>query len=734
MWSSPRMFGAFAYPSSKYPPLTRLVVCVFCLGKGVEVLDTFLLFLRGRRPSFLHCYARVAVALYCWHALYADVPFAHGFVAANLAVQVFVHAYFAAAEFAVTKRLFTFLRSYITLLQLSQMLFGMCISSHAIYHPLVQQNPQALFNAKLYSRDHRVHHKRSDKEGDPYNASRGFFYSHVGWLLLKKPAAVIEAGKQLNFDDLLADPFVMLQHRLDPWWNQIWCFVVPALYAHYKYNDFWTGFFVLGCLRWCICLHATWTVNSTAHIWGDRRYNVEGNPCESCFTSLVAVGEGWHDWHHRYPYDYAAAEGGVWEQFNPSKLLIDTAARFGLAWDRRRATTAWQMVKQEREQQSAARQQKEADIRKSCEALAAVHSLREVVNVKSAHTSTLQSLWSLALDSFLLCAAYALTWWSYLACTARLGTPPQALLEASPYVLLPLLLAVSSAVLGTLLFSMLMHSFAAANGTFSGCRVLSDLVGGLICGLLLIPYQPKRFDVQGETPALRPFMYTATLAIPRLPGWSAQLAPIFVTLFVSFSLTVAMWRGHILLVSTFYTLPHLVMDTWCAYYFLTMEKMGPHDVMNNNCKYDFSCVAPCALRWVKACLDKRRRREQSQLMRAVHVLHHRPLDVHLLQAVTFKVPLHRVQEAVCFLKERVATMPAEVFSASLSEGFAIVNPDSKAEYYNSMGRGQQGRRTDELRTATMGLAEVDKKAKEMEQVPFASASSTITKRTRAVGS
>ena len=70
----------------------------------MEVFDTFLLFLRGRRPSFLHCYARVAVALYCWHALYADVPFAHGFVAANLAVQVFVHAYFAAVEFAATKR------------------------------------------------------------------------------------------------------------------------------------------------------------------------------------------------------------------------------------------------------------------------------------------------------------------------------------------------------------------------------------------------------------------------------------------------------------------------------------------------------------------------------------------------------------------------------------------------------------------------------------------------------
>ena len=47
-------------------------------------------------------------------------------------------------------------------------------------------------------------------------------------------------------DTALQDPFVRFQHTFDPWWNQFWCFVVPALYALYKYNDFWTGFFVLG--------------------------------------------------------------------------------------------------------------------------------------------------------------------------------------------------------------------------------------------------------------------------------------------------------------------------------------------------------------------------------------------------------------------------------------------------------------------------------------------------------
>ncbi|GBP32239.1 Acyl-CoA Delta(11) desaturase [Eumeta japonica] len=31
-------------------------------------------------------------------------------------------------------------------------------------------------------RKHRLHHKYSDTDADPHNASRGFFFSHVGWL------------------------------------------------------------------------------------------------------------------------------------------------------------------------------------------------------------------------------------------------------------------------------------------------------------------------------------------------------------------------------------------------------------------------------------------------------------------------------------------------------------------------------------------------------------------------
>ena len=76
-------------------------------------------------------------------------------------------------------------------------------------------------------------------------------------------------------------------------------------------------------LRYVICLHATWSVNSVAHSFGNRPYNKNIPPCESKFTSIVACGEGWHNFHHVYPYDYAASEYGILNQWNPTKLWID---------------------------------------------------------------------------------------------------------------------------------------------------------------------------------------------------------------------------------------------------------------------------------------------------------------------------------------------------------------------------------------------------------------------------
>lgn len=202
-----------------------------------------------------------------------------------------------------------------------------------------------------WSRDHRVHHKHSETNADPHNATRGFFFAHMGWLLVKKHPAVVEAGKKLNFDDLVEDSVVMFQKNLDPWFALFMCFVLPGLICMLWGDNFWNGFWVAGGLRYILVLHFTWCVNSAAHLYGDHPYDPSSWPAENTFVSIGALGEGWHNWHHKYPFDYAASEFGVSKQFNPTKMFIDTCISLGLASEPKRATGAWSKLKVHREKE-----------------------------------------------------------------------------------------------------------------------------------------------------------------------------------------------------------------------------------------------------------------------------------------------------------------------------------------------------------------------------------------------
>ena len=110
-------------------------------------------------------------------------------------------------------------------------------------------------------------------------------------------------------------------------------------------ESFWNGFFVPGAFRYMWVLHCTWLVNSAAHLWGDRPYDPNSNPAENRLVAIASIGEGWHNWHHKYPFDYAASEYGVLTQFNPTKLVIDTSAALGLVTERKRATAMWKREK-----------------------------------------------------------------------------------------------------------------------------------------------------------------------------------------------------------------------------------------------------------------------------------------------------------------------------------------------------------------------------------------------------
>lgn len=125
--------------------------------------------------------------------------------------------------------------------------------------------------------------------------------------------------------------------------------MIPSFLALAWGESFWNSF-LLQVLRYVLLLNATWAVNSVVHNWGARPYNAAHLTTENGWVSLFALGEGWHNWHHAFDYDYAAAELGASLQFNPTKVFIDVMAFLGLAWDRKRAIKVWEVRKARWEQ------------------------------------------------------------------------------------------------------------------------------------------------------------------------------------------------------------------------------------------------------------------------------------------------------------------------------------------------------------------------------------------------
>lgn len=185
-------------------------------------------------------------------------------------------------------------------------------------------------------RDHRVHHKYSDSDADPHDINKGFFYSHVGWLLTKKNINTIEAGKKLDLSDLENDNVVILDKYLWPYDDIFFCYILPGLYTYYYYETFMKGMLLFGFLRWTIQSHATWCVNSIAHTYGEKPFRKNIKSTENKYVSFLTSGEGWHNYHHTYPYDYACSDEGIFLRWNPTKLFIDILGYFGQTYDHKR--------------------------------------------------------------------------------------------------------------------------------------------------------------------------------------------------------------------------------------------------------------------------------------------------------------------------------------------------------------------------------------------------------------
>jgi stearoyl-CoA desaturase (delta-9 desaturase) len=102
--------------------------------------------------------------------------------------------------------------------------------------------------------------------------------------------------------------------------------ILPAILWH---ESLLISYMVVVSLRLVASFHAIGLVNSVAHTHGSRPYDKNIRPVDNIFVSLKVVGEGFHNFHHTFPQDYAASEHGF-HYFNLSKAFIDLMAFFGL--------------------------------------------------------------------------------------------------------------------------------------------------------------------------------------------------------------------------------------------------------------------------------------------------------------------------------------------------------------------------------------------------------------------
>lgn len=191
----------------------------------------------------------------------------------------------------------------------------------------------ALENSVLnWSADHRVHHAHVDHDRDPYNITKGFWWAHIGWIFFEAeeiPRTVVR--------DLAEDPLVRWQEKYYAWIGLGVALGIPLVVGLLTGN-------VLGCLliggvlRIVVSHHGTFFINSLCHMVGRQPYSREHSARDSAIMAVLAFGEGYHNYHHSFPFDYRNGVK-VW-QFDPAKWTIWTLSRVGLVRDLRRAPEA----------------------------------------------------------------------------------------------------------------------------------------------------------------------------------------------------------------------------------------------------------------------------------------------------------------------------------------------------------------------------------------------------------
>ena len=189
-------------------------------------------------------------------------------------------------------------------------------------------------SAIVWAAHHRRHHKHVDTEDDPYNAKRGFFFSHMGWAMQKDLPGVAESLRSA-VPDLWRDPICVWQHRHYALISSSFNLGVPLLLGILSGRLVGMLLFA-GLLRVVLVHHFTFCINSLAHRVGRQPWSEGFTARDNAALSLLTLGEGYHNYHHAFPTDYR--NGVRWYHADPTKWFIWTLDRLGLAFGLRRSS------------------------------------------------------------------------------------------------------------------------------------------------------------------------------------------------------------------------------------------------------------------------------------------------------------------------------------------------------------------------------------------------------------
>ncbi|MCC6128816.1 MAG: fatty acid desaturase [Acidobacteria bacterium] len=171
---------------------------------------------------------------------------------------------------------------------------------------------------------HRHHHRYSDQPEDIHSPiQRGFWWSHMGWILAKD----YEETDLSRVQDLAKFRELVWLDR-----NQFLATFVYALGFYFAFGAtglFW-GYFLSTVLLW----HGTFTINSVMHVFGRRIWKTPDQSRNSFIFALVTMGEGWHNNHHHYPG--SASQGFLWWEFDATYYLLWLGEKIGFVKGLRR--------------------------------------------------------------------------------------------------------------------------------------------------------------------------------------------------------------------------------------------------------------------------------------------------------------------------------------------------------------------------------------------------------------